>query len=170
MNRMAEIRRGLAALDSDIVREAEYARRLPRESAPTRVHVSKVGGGTPGRTYDGMWEYAVIQRHVIGWTVIASGTDVHTGTPKTHAQVADMIADEYGDGFAEVMRDECCVARYGDGTACIRGEDGVTSYCGASIKRPAEFDTSKPGHVTQHCPECNTAYRASNWGRCPITH
>lgn len=158
----------LAALDSDIVREAEYAQRIEHD-VTTRVHVSKIGGGTLGKAYDGAWEYAILQRHVSGWDVIASGSDITTGTPKAHADVAQMIIEEYGSGFAEIPREGNCVARYRD-AACIYGEDGVTSYCGVLVKGPAEFDTSKPRHVTQHCPECNTAYRAANWGRCPVTY
>lgn len=157
----------LVSLDSDIVREAEWHATLKDNQTVVRVHVSKVGGGTLGKAYDGTWEYAVILRAVGGWKVIASGTDIETGTPKTHGQVVAMIREQYGDGFHYIPLDEYCVAR-SNGDACIRRENGVTAYCDALVKRPAVFDTSKRNHVTNHCVRCTDTYRAEHWGRCPV--
>lgn len=48
------------------------------------VHIYKVGGGTIGRRYQGKWAYRINQNG----KVVASGTDLHTGMPKTHDEVA----------------------------------------------------------------------------------
>jgi len=55
------------------------------------VRVSKVGGGTLGRAYTGHWHYRI----VINGTV-HQGSDLHTGTPKTHAEAATQVADFFG--------------------------------------------------------------------------
>ncbi|WP_181273643.1 hypothetical protein [Brevibacterium oceani] len=48
------------------------------------VHVYKVGGGTPGRRYDGLWGYRVRCQG----RLVASGEDLRTGMPKTHDEAA----------------------------------------------------------------------------------
>lgn len=55
------------------------------------VLVSKVGGGTIPRAYDGAWHYSYTRRdhHV-------EGSDFHAGSPATHEDVADMVADILG--------------------------------------------------------------------------
>ena len=158
----------LVTLDSDIVREAEYFVMLKDNTARVRAHVSKVGGGTLGMAYDGRWEYAILLRAVGGWEVIASGTDIETGTPKTHGQVASMIREQYGDGFHYMTPDRYVIGGGGRDAACIRREDGDTTYCGARVTGPAVFDLSVPGHATQHHVKCTDTYRAEHWGRCPV--
>lgn len=53
------------------------------------VEVYKIGGGTLGRSYEGLWGYRFTRRG----HQIASGTDLHAGTPKTHDEVAQIILD-----------------------------------------------------------------------------
>lgn len=48
------------------------------------VEISKAGGGTVGRRYQGTWSYRII---VKGY-VVAEGDDLRTGTPKTHEEAA----------------------------------------------------------------------------------
>lgn len=66
----------------------------PRGEDGTRlvILVSKVGGGTLGRAYDGRWLYRVrpVSRRA---AVLAEGNDLNTGTPKTHAEAAEIVAD-----------------------------------------------------------------------------
>lgn len=54
-----------------------------------RVQVDKVGGGTPGKTYEGAWSVTVES----GPVYVYDNDELTTGTPKTHAQVARMAAD-----------------------------------------------------------------------------
>lgn len=56
-----------------------------------RIFVSKVGGGTVGRSYDGMWLYRV--RAVGGGPVLIEDCDLRTGTPKTHQQALRIVED-----------------------------------------------------------------------------
>ena len=55
------------------------------------IAVSKLGGGTRGRAYEGTWEYSIL----VNGAVFFTGVDLHTGTARTHAQVARLVA-----GFA----------------------------------------------------------------------
>lgn len=54
-----------------------------------QVCVYKIGGGTLGRSYDGLWGY----RHTCDDVLIASGENLRTGTPKTHQDVALLVID-----------------------------------------------------------------------------
>lgn len=56
------------------------------------VDLYKLGGGTLGRSYEGLWGY----RHVRGRVEIASGQDLRTGTPKTHQEAA-LLVIEFSD-------------------------------------------------------------------------
>lgn len=53
------------------------------------VEISKVGGGTVGEQYEGRWIYHVTR----GDKIIMFGNDLYTGTPKTHAQAAQLVYD-----------------------------------------------------------------------------
>lgn len=59
-----------------------------------RVAVSKVGGGTVGRKYTGDWVYEIRRGSHTG-RVLMHGRDLHTGTPKTHAEAAKLAARMY---------------------------------------------------------------------------
>lgn len=55
------------------------------------VHISKVGGGTIGRSYEGEWEFEVLN---------SDGSVIHesyfyTGMPKTHSQAAKIVVSYY---------------------------------------------------------------------------
>jgi hypothetical protein len=77
--------------------DAEFTVELTeRHDTPMRVEIEKIGGGTLGRRYDGTWAYAVTDLNTE--TVIASGQDLYTGTPKTHAQAALIVSDFVADG------------------------------------------------------------------------
>lgn len=54
-----------------------------------RIQVDKVGGGTLGRAYEGRWSVIVES----GPIYVYYNDELTTGTPKTHAQVAQMAAD-----------------------------------------------------------------------------
>lgn len=60
------------------------------------VEVSKVGGGTLGRRYEGDWEVTV----AINGVIVIDDV-ITTGTPKNHPQVAD-LALEFADDMLEV--------------------------------------------------------------------
>lgn len=53
------------------------------------VEVYKVGGGTLGRHYTGMWGYYLARRG----EQLAAGSDLYTGTPADHAAVAQLVLD-----------------------------------------------------------------------------
>lgn len=66
--------------------DAEYATVIDGFS----VTVDKDGGGTLGREYDGTWTVTVKNGDVF----VLDNDEIRTGTPKTHAQVAQ-IAYEF---------------------------------------------------------------------------
>lgn len=158
----------LASLDSDIVREAEYHITLKDNQTVVRAHVSKTGGGTPGKAYEGTWEYAILLRAVGGWKVVASGADIETGTPKTHGQVASMIREQYGDGFHYMARDRYGVIGERASIIHIRRDTpaNIGAYCGMSLTHP--YVPGSSGGYEQHCIECTDTYRAEHWGRTPV--
>jgi hypothetical protein len=53
------------------------------------VEIYKVGGGTLGRAYAGLWAYQAS----MGNTVVAAGEDLCTGMPKTHEETARMVLE-----------------------------------------------------------------------------
>lgn len=53
------------------------------------IRVSKVGGGTQGRRYAGSWHY---QAEGPDGAIVAAGSDLHTGTPKSHHEAALEVA------------------------------------------------------------------------------
>lgn len=54
------------------------------------VKVQKLGGGTVGREYAGTWRYIVTDA---AGQELGRGQDLETGRPKTHAEVAEIVAD-----------------------------------------------------------------------------
>jgi hypothetical protein len=69
--------------------EPEYAVRIIGQGI--RIQLEKLGGGTVGRAYQGTWRYVVTDVHT--GDEVARGQDLHTGTPKTHAEAALILAD-----------------------------------------------------------------------------
>lgn len=53
------------------------------------VYVDKVGGGTLGKSYEGDWQVTVNT----GDVYVLDNSLIHTGTRKTHAQVARLAVD-----------------------------------------------------------------------------
>ena len=68
--------------------EPEYSTTI----AGLHIELEKLGGGTVGRAYEGTWRYVVTDADGAEW----QGQDATTGTPKTHAQVARILADFLG--------------------------------------------------------------------------
>lgn len=60
------------------------------------VYVSKVGGGTLGRSYEGAWLYRIADK----WGDWFDDDVMHTGTPWQHSTVAAAVL-EYAMGFSE---------------------------------------------------------------------
>ena len=60
------------------------------------IRVTKIGGGTLGRRYDGDWEVTVS----VSGTVVLDDV-LTTGTPKTHSEVA-WLALDFVDDMMEV--------------------------------------------------------------------
>lgn len=54
------------------------------------IQVEKLGGGTLGKKYDGIWRY--IATHTNTDEEITRGQDYETGTPKEHDEVAEELA------------------------------------------------------------------------------
>lgn len=63
----------------------EYAAVMPNGAT---VLVSKVGGGTLGRYYDGAWHYSYSRRDRH-----REGSDLTTALPHDHALAASLVAD-----------------------------------------------------------------------------
>lgn len=60
------------------------------------VEISKAGGGTVGRRYQGTWSYRITQNS----KVVAEGDDLRTGTPKTHEEAARLAWGFQDDEYA----------------------------------------------------------------------
>jgi hypothetical protein len=59
-----------------------------------RIEIEKVGGGTIGQAYDGRWSYRVTMPASGGFLgSTMTGDDLYTGTPKTHAETAEILCD-----------------------------------------------------------------------------
>ena len=56
------------------------------------VRVSKVGGGTLGRAYAGSWHYSY---HDPRGHRLEEGSDLVTGSPTTHEEAAEQVADYF---------------------------------------------------------------------------
>jgi hypothetical protein len=56
------------------------------------IRIEKLGGGTVGNAYTGTWRYVVTTRDGIE---VARGQNLETGMPHTHAEVADMVAENF---------------------------------------------------------------------------
>lgn len=67
----------------------EYAETfLTMSGAVLAVTLEKLGGGTLGEAYAGIWRYVVTR----DGTEIGRAQDFETGTPHTHAQAAHALA------------------------------------------------------------------------------
>lgn len=53
------------------------------------IAIEKLGGGTVGDAYEGIWRYVV----TFAGEVIRYGQDLHTGYPTTHEGAAVLLAD-----------------------------------------------------------------------------
>jgi hypothetical protein len=75
----------------------------PSEPALT-IAVEKLGGGTPGRRYDGRWRAVV----TLGGQELYRGQDLNTPAPHSHREaagaLAEMIAQTASDGDAMAER------------------------------------------------------------------
>lgn len=58
------------------------------------ICVDKIGGGTLGSSYTGLWKVLYI-----GLGDMHEKGELHTGTPKTHAEVAKIFADFLSSGW-----------------------------------------------------------------------
>jgi hypothetical protein len=61
------------------------------------IYVSKVGGGTVGKSYSGSWAWSC----VIDGEETGHGDDLSTGMPKTHAETARLVADFLAGSYPE---------------------------------------------------------------------
>jgi hypothetical protein len=59
------------------------------------VEISKAGGGTVGKRYQGTWSYRITQNG----KVVAEGDDLRTGMPKTHEEAARIAWGFQDDGY-----------------------------------------------------------------------
>lgn len=57
------------------------------------LYLSKIGGGTVGKSYTGHWEYAVDLEGYIA----TYGSDLYTGSAHTHEQAAHLLAEFLAD-------------------------------------------------------------------------
>jgi hypothetical protein len=72
-----------------------------------RVYVSKVGGGTLGKEYEGFWHYLVIsQRAGESLEILFQGSDLETPVGANHREAAELAADYYEQLREEYERSE----------------------------------------------------------------
>lgn len=56
------------------------------------VEIEKLGGGTVGKRYEGIWRYRVMSAETA--IPVTQGQDIETGgMPKTHGDVVDIVLD-----------------------------------------------------------------------------
>jgi hypothetical protein len=60
------------------------------------VEISKAGGGTVGRRYQGFWSYRITSNG----KVVAEGEELHTGMPRTHEEAARIAWSFQDDEYA----------------------------------------------------------------------
>lgn len=86
-----------------------------------RVEIEKIGGGIIGKAYAGDWQYRVT---VPAWGGFMGntydGTDLRTGTPKTHAEACAILCDMFE--FLGLDFDEF---RQITGRYVVQYEDGI---------------------------------------------
>lgn len=70
----------------------DFEREYVTEIDGYTIEIEKLGGGTVGRECTGTWRYRVIDA---GGDIVAKGQDCTTGTPHTHAYVANEIIAKY---------------------------------------------------------------------------
>jgi hypothetical protein len=82
---------GAVLKSSQYIDGAEYGRGIRRERGGPMcyVSVSKVGGGTRGKAYEGDWTVTLVRNGA----VIFDQEILRTGTPKMHHEVAEMAVD-----------------------------------------------------------------------------
>lgn len=78
-----------AAFDPELVEFTLH----PEQATVSKVEIYKVGGGTRGRAYEGLWGYAATRDD----QVLASGEDLYTGMPKTHQEAAQILLEIIDD-------------------------------------------------------------------------
>jgi hypothetical protein len=72
----------------EIMEEYEYTTELDDGIYGTvTVDINKVGGGTLGKSYDGLWEYRI---SCVDDGLLVQGSDLRTGMSHTHAEVAEL--------------------------------------------------------------------------------
>lgn len=89
--------RGYDSITPDNMGEFHLAWHCPLDDVEYRnvrddghvIEISKAGGGTLGRRYDGYWDVVIYDRR----GGIAMDDKITTGTPKTHAEMEEIAFD-----------------------------------------------------------------------------
>lgn len=154
-----------ALLDQAAVDAHPHRRTIERTGdrlAATTVLMSS-GPDTDAPAVPTVW--ALAQRHVSGWTCIASGEVAGPG-------VLDEITYFYADGFERLADDHYGVTgSKGDMIHILREPGTLNTYCdslAAGPYVPGVKDRNGRAVYRQHCTGCTTAYRAAHYGRCPV--
>lgn len=77
----------------DFAAEASFT--FDVQDTKVKIEIEKLGGGTVGKAYAGMWRYVVTAD---GYEM-TRGQDFNTGTPKTHKEAARMLLDFLSDNL-----------------------------------------------------------------------
>lgn len=148
------------------MKPGQYVEQMDIIDYPTRVKVDRESASTMVLVGDNApWEWAVIQRVVGGWSCLAVGT---MDGAANESETADKIIEEYGDGFAHLSRDQFKMERPdGELIHLLRPGGGNDTYCGSTAANPYTY-TRSAGRYQQHHIACTDAFRAENYGRCPL--
>lgn len=145
------------------LKPGQYVEQRDIEDYPTRVKVVRESAPTVVLVGDGApWAWAVVQRHVSGWSCLAVGTMPDAAN---ESETADKIITEYGDGFARLPRERFKLDRPDGELIHLVREGGNDTYCGSTAANPYAY---RVGGYQQHHIACTDAFRAENYGRCPL--
>lgn len=141
-------------INADDIDPYPYRRSIDRDGASTMVLVT---AETPYR-------WALVQRHVSGWTCLAVGS-LADSPAIDQSDVVDVVTDHYGDGFDRIPREQYGMTGPNASVIHLRRTPGE-SYTYCPVTAPAPYVHVKGRHM-QHCIACTGAYRAEHYGRCP---
>lgn len=117
------------------------------------------------------WLWAHVLRGMGGWRVISAGR-LSRSLFKTADEASEYLAIQFlgvdRDGIDRLSHE--AFSQKARIAHIRRKDEPQVAYCGQTGGGRAVFDTSEPNYAEQHCIKCDQGYRASHYGRTPITY